>query len=298
MNKIILVIIALCLSSGCKDNQNSNSANSADVMYENGQDIVSKISSTVVTVFAGDSLGSGVFISKDKVVTNYHVIENIKENETILIKQNNGSIFAAVGVLVQDPDHDLAIIQFRNTNNKKKIGIAVLGNTSKVKQGQEVYAIGSPKGLENTVTQGIISNNNVGNLLKGAAVFQHDASIDHGSSGGGLFDKRTGQLLAINFSILGEGTQDAGFAIPVKYLKKILDIDSIKVPLTANEKYLKTIQTTYGGAKMNVDTTEVGSYADIDKMHFLVSSITTMGGRFVLFLGLFFNWLLSYVFVI
>jgi V8-like Glu-specific endopeptidase len=288
MKNIIFLILTLFIISGCQDNpgKTDKQLDSDDVMYENGSDIVSKISASVVTIFAGDSLGSGVFIAKDKVVTNFHVIENIKENETIVIKLNNGSVFAADGVLVKDPDHDLAIIQFTNSNNIKKIEIAELGNTSKVKQGQEVYAIGSPKGLENTVTLGIISNNNVTKLLQGVTVFQHDASIDHGSSGGGLFDKKSGKLLGINFSILSETKQDAGFAIPVRYLKKILDINSIKVPLAKNDEYIKKIQKTYGGTAMNVDTTEVGSYIDIDKVHFLLSSITTIGGRVVLFLAL------------
>ena len=288
MKKITFLILALFIISGCQDNRSTTDKHfdTDEVMYENGSDVVSKISASVVTIFAGDKLGSGVFIAHDKVVTNFHVIENIKENETIVIKQNNGSVFAADGVLVKDPEHDLAIIQFTNNNNNKKLDIAELGNTNKVKQGQEVYAIGSPKGFENTVTLGIISNNKVTKLLEGVTVFQHDASIDHGSSGGGLFDKKSGKLLAINFSGLSETKQDAGFAIPVMYLKNILDINSIKVPLAKNEEFLQKIQKTYGGTSMNFDTTEVGSYVDLDKVHFLISSITTIGGRVVLFLAL------------
>jgi V8-like Glu-specific endopeptidase len=297
MKKITFLILTAFILSGCQDKSKEaqNQFDSDEIMYENGSDIVTKISASVVTIYAGDKLGSGVFITKDKVVTNYHVIEDIKEGQSIVIKQNNGSFFLADGVLVKDPDHDLAIIQF--TNNDKKLDIAKLGNASNVKQGQEVYAIGSPKGLENTVTQGIISNSKVKNMLDGVTVFQHDASIDHGSSGGGLFDKKSGKLLAINFSILGESKQDAGFAVPVNYLKNILTINSIKVPLTKNDEFIKKIEQQYGGTAMIEGNIEAGSYADIEKIHFLLSSITTISGRAILFAVLFLlGYLIIYLF--
>lgn len=298
MKKQIRYLLLLCLFavSGCQEQSSSTHANNDGMFYENGTDIVSQISSSVVTVYAQDKLGSGVFIAEDKIVTNYHVIEDIREDESIVIKQNNGVFFTVNGVLVKDPQHDLAILQITNNGNMKKISIAKLGNDDLVRQGQEVYAIGSPKGLENTVTQGIISNTSVADMLKNASVFQHDASIDQGSSGGGLFDKTSGDLLGINFSGLAEGKQDAGFAVPVRHLKKILNINSIKVPLTSNKNFLLKIKNQYGQEGATDFGIVDGSNLDFNKMHFLFDSVTTITGRLVIFASMFtIGYLIAYL---
>ena len=91
-------------------------------------------------------------------------------------------------------------------------------------QGDEVFAIGSPFGLQNTVTAGIVSNTGRVNPRNGVPMIQIDAPINPGNSGGGLFDL-DGRLIGIPTSILGpiSGNVGIGFAVPVSRVRAMLD---------------------------------------------------------------------------
>ncbi len=298
MKKIFLFLFVAIFISGCQESAPKDIHE--EVMYENGADVVSQISPTVATIYhfsqeKGDSeskgeQGSGVFIAKDKIVTNHHVIANFKEGDGIIIRQSDGSTFYATGILVSDPAHDLAILQFDSKN--QTVVVASIGDSEKVRQGQEVYAIGSPQGLVNTVTKGIISNTSLpkGKLAPEVNAFQHDASMDHGSSGGGLFTVSDGKLIGINYAILAEGKQQANFSIPTKYLEKLLGINSVKTSFSKDKKIITKFKKTYGSKTMVEGADDLmiagGSGVDLHKMHFLFSSITTMGGRIFLFVAL------------
>lgn len=162
------------------------------------------------------SLGSGFIIDKDGyIVTNNHVIENA---DKIKVKLKDGKEYSAK-IVGKDPSTDLALIKIDAGDN---LHVLPFGDSSTIKVGQWVVAIGSPFGLEQTVTAGIIS-------AKGRVIgsgpydnfLQTDASINPGNSGGPLIDMQ-GQVIGINTAIIASG-QGIGFAIPINLAKGVIE---------------------------------------------------------------------------
>ncbi len=162
------------------------------------------------------SLGSGFIIDKDGyIVTNNHVIENA---DKIKVKLKNGNEFDAE-IMGRDPNTDLALIKIKAKN---KLPDIKLGDSDALKVGQWVLAIGSPFGLEYTVTAGIVS-------AKGRVIgsgpyddfIQTDASINPGNSGGPLVNMK-GEVVGINTAIQAGG-QGIGFAVPINLAKNIIE---------------------------------------------------------------------------
>ncbi len=166
--------------------------------------------------FKQRSLGSGFIIDKEGyIVTNNHVVENA---DKIKVKLNNGKEFEAE-IVGRDPNTDLALIKIKSWRN---LPVAKLGDSDALKVGQWVVAIGSPFGLEHTITAGIVS-------AKGRVIgsgpyddfIQTDASINPGNSGGPLINMK-GEVVGINTAIIAGG-QGIGFAIPINLAKKIVN---------------------------------------------------------------------------
>ena len=153
-----------------------------------------------------NSLGSGFIIDrKGYIVTNYHVIDGADE---IKVKMYNDKEYAAK-VVGGDPKTDLALIKI----DAKGLVPLKLGNSDDLKVGTWVVAIGSPFGLEQTVTAGIVSAK--GRILGSGPYddfIQTDASINPGNSGGPLLNM-DGEVIGINTAIIKSG-QGIGFAIP------------------------------------------------------------------------------------
>jgi serine protease Do len=154
--------------------------------------------------------GSGFIVTSDGyILTNNHVVGKATEVE---VKLSDGRKFKATKVGT-DPETDLAVIKIDATN----LPTAVLGDSDKIQQGDWVLALGSPFGLEQTLTAGIISG--VGRDVSGETPFdsfiQTDASINPGNSGGPLVNM-DGQVIGINSMIFTESgaNQGIGFAIP------------------------------------------------------------------------------------
>ena len=154
--------------------------------------------------------GSGFIVTSDGyILTNNHVVGKATEVE---VKLSDGRKFKATKVGT-DPETDLAVIKIDATN----LPTAVLGDSDKIQQGDWVLALGSPFGLEQTLTAGIISG--VGRDVSGDTPFdsfiQTDASINPGNSGGPLVNM-DGQVIGINSMIFTESgaNQGIGFAIP------------------------------------------------------------------------------------
>jgi len=163
------------------------------------------------------ALGSGVIISKDGyIVTNAHVVKGADEI-TVSLGDNPDKEFDAklIGI---DTDSDLAVIKIE----AKGLKPIKLGDSSKLKIGDLVFAIGNPFGIGQTVTHGIISalnKSNVG-INRYENFIQTDAPINPGNSGGALIDSR-GVLVGINSAIITRsgGNNGIGFAIPVNMVK-------------------------------------------------------------------------------
>ena len=165
--------------------------------------------------FKQPSLGSGFIIDQQGyVVTNNHVIEDA---EQIKVKLDDDQEFEAE-VVGRDPNTDLALLRIKSGGN---LPVLKLGDSDKLKIGQWVVAIGSPFGLERTVTAGIVS-------AKGRVIgsgpyddfIQTDASINPGNSGGPLIDMN-GEVVGINTAIIASGS-GIGFAIPINLAEGII----------------------------------------------------------------------------
>jgi serine protease Do len=165
------------------------------------------------------SLGSGVIVSADGyIVTNNHVVEKAEEIKVTLFDKRvlKGRIVGA------DQKTDIAIIRIDAGN----LPVLSWGDSDKLQVGEFVLAIGSPYGLSNTVTMGIISA--VGRANVGIADYedfiQTDAAINPGNSGGPLVNI-TGQLIGINTAIFSRtgGYQGIGFAVPSNMVRLVMD---------------------------------------------------------------------------
>lgn len=163
-------------------------------------------------------LGSGVILDAEKgiVVTNSHVIADADQ---IKVTLKDGREFEAT-VLGEDPDADVAVIQIK----ADRLVSIPLAKSENVQVGDFVVAIGTPFGLEQTVTSGIVSALGRSGLgIVGYENFiQTDASINPGNSGGALVNLK-GELVGINTAILGAsgGNVGIGFAIPVSMAKSL-----------------------------------------------------------------------------
>ena len=148
--------------------------------------------------------GSGfALIEKGIIVTNYHVIE---ENVySIEVKTETGASYDVKSIVATDEDNDIAILRCAGSPN---LALLSVGDTTDLKKGEKVVAIGSPLGLINTVSTGVFSGY-IDNFL-----LQFTASISHGSSGGALFDD-SGNVLGITFGSLEDG-QNLNLAIPIE----------------------------------------------------------------------------------
>ena len=161
-------------------------------------------------------VGSGIVIEAEHglIATNAHVLN---KNSTIIVTLQNGERYHA-RIIGMDKSYDLAVIAI---NNKHLTPLPV-ANSDETKVGDTVYAIGSPFGLEQTVTSGVISAKNRTHV--GTSTYQNyiqtDAPINMGNSGGALVDTQ-GNLIGINTAIItpNSGSIGIGFAIPSNIAK-------------------------------------------------------------------------------
>ena len=167
-----------------------------------------------------DSLGSGVIVSPDGyILTNNHVIEGATDVRVTLSDKRQ----LKAQVVGSDPKTDIAVLKVEGSG----FPAITIGDSSKVQVGDYALAIGDPFGVGKTVTMGIISAMNRGNLgIEDYEDFiQTDAPINPGNSGGALVNDR-GELVGINTAILSHGSggnQGIGFAIPVNLARGVMN---------------------------------------------------------------------------
>jgi serine protease Do/serine protease DegQ len=167
-------------------------------------------------------LGSGVIVSADGfIITNNHVVEGADELKVLL----NDERELTAKVIGTDPKTDIAVIKV----DAKNLPAATLADSSKLRVGDVVFAIGNPLGVGQTVTMGIVSamGRRVGILdeVGGYEDFiQTDAAINQGNSGGALIDAR-GRLIGINSAIIStsSGNIGIGFSIPINLARSIMN---------------------------------------------------------------------------
>ena len=200
-------------------------------VYNNASPGVVNITSTVVeydfiwSAYAREGTGSGVVLDlQGNVLTNYHVIESAQRLEVTLPDQTK---YRAT-IVGEDPQNDLAVIRMVGVP-KERLHPVPLGDSSTLKVGQKVLAIGNPFRLQNTLTTGIISSlgrkirSDQGNLIDN--IIQTNAAINPGNSGGPLLNA-AGEMIGVNTMILSPGGGNGGnigigFAVPVNTARRI-----------------------------------------------------------------------------
>lgn len=157
--------------------------------------------------------GSGFIIfDKNILVTNAHVITYGSDIE--VISEDNENIFVK-GIIAYSQDEDIAVLKLNDQNNIKP-----LKYSTSYKSGNKVIAIGSPLGIKNSVSDGIISNI-LGEEDKN--MIQHTAPISHGSSGGVLFNSK-GMVIGMNTATIEDG-QNINLAISMNSIKKFYNLN-------------------------------------------------------------------------
>ena len=261
---------------------NGSSAGAADVSTATLPDgsvakVAAKVLPSVVSIqftgTAGSGTGSGVVIDDSGlIVTNNHVVEEAANGGSLTVSFQDGTTTSAE-IVGRDPSADLAVIRVDGVDN---LVPAKLGNSDDLQVGESVIAIGSPLGLNGTVTTGIVSalnrpvlpdpNSSDDSVLN---AIQTDAAINPGNSGGALVNL-DGELVGINSAIatLGastggqSGSIGLGFAIPVNEAKWISN-QLISDGTAEHARLGVTVEPSTGdvlGAQ--VGTVESGSAAD------------------------------------
>ena len=157
--------------------------------------------------------GSGFVISKDGfAVTNHHVVVDGKYIE---MRLPNGKQYPVAHVISYDAPRDLAVVQLETTD---PLPVVKMGDSDKVVLGEQAVAIGSPKGMEHTISDGLVSAWR--DSGKGFKMIQISVPISHGSSGGPLFNMQ-GEVIGVTSAGLEDG-QNLNFAIPINIVKEVL----------------------------------------------------------------------------
>ena len=190
---------------------------------KNPVSIYEKINPAIVTVDSqipdGLSCGTGCIIDKSGVIlTSAHVVDIGK---TVVVTMSNGQNYDAKVLKHLGDNKDIALLKI---DAKKDLKTVKLGNSSKVKVGQKVLAIGNPFGFSGTLTQGIVSR-----IDYAKNRIQTDAAINPGSSGGPLLNTN-GDVIGINQAIYNPDNNISnigiGFATPINLVKEYLENDS------------------------------------------------------------------------
>ena len=195
--------------------------------------VTPSVVSISVNTTTGGGTGSGSIYKSNStssyIITNNHVVEAAATSGTIKVEFADGSEIAAT-IVGRDRMYDIAVLQVKKGN----LPAIALGDSSKISVGEEVLAIGSPLGLANTVTQGIISALNrpvtTGTTDSTSYVnaIQTDAAINPGNSGGALVDAQ-GRIIGVNSAIATltsggvSGSIGLGFSIPINEAKRVVD---------------------------------------------------------------------------
>jgi serine protease Do len=186
-------------------------------------DLVSQLGEAVVQVRTPGGLGSGFILNEDGfLMTNFHVIEGETQITVEVYHQTGGELqrksYKQVRIVAMNKFRDLALLKIED-KEAPKFKYVPLGSADALAVGESVFAVGSPLGLERTVTEGILSTKT--RQMAGELFLQTTAQINPGNSGGPLFNMR-GEVVGItNMKItFGEGL---GFAIPIEAVKYFLD---------------------------------------------------------------------------
>ena len=247
--KKLVTVPADTVSNEGEKNNSTNNLNTVAISLQGYSDtsvgVAAKVQPSIVAISVEYSVnsifsrnpqtatakGSGIIISEDGyILTNNHVVTSsssssfyeIEEANKVTVKLYNDSNEYEAKIIGTDSQTDLAVIKIE----KDGLTAAELGDSDAVQVGEFAMAIGSPLGLDNSVTAGIISavnrevTDNDGNKY---STIQTDAAINAGNSGGALVNSK-GQVIGVNtLKLSGDDVEGVGFAIPINSTKNIYE---------------------------------------------------------------------------
>mgnify|MGYP001074708502 CR=1 FL=1 len=193
------------------------------IFSQNAKEIAKKCMASTVSLVMEDnfkqplSLGSGFIVDDGKVITNLHVIEDAKYGYVTISGESKKHKIE--GYLVVDKTNDLALLSVPSL-----VGTSIEINGNNPEIGEKIYAIGNPKGLSGTISEGIISGIRT---FDNEELIQITAPISPGSSGGPVINNN-GELIGVSVGTLESG-QNLNFAIPTKYVTKIIEKDNSQI---------------------------------------------------------------------
>ncbi|MCA0757455.1 trypsin-like peptidase domain-containing protein [Paenibacillus sp. N4] len=203
-------------------------------------EIVEKYDESIVMIMTNRAQGSGVVVGEQLILTNYHVIEDAASATALTLY---GDELEVEGVVAYDETVDLAVIK---TKDPLQLAEVAVDYDLSSRKGDKVVAIGSPLGLQNTVSDGLISN-----IFSegGVRYVQTSAPIDHGSSGGALFNEH-GKLIGITTLGYADTNADLNFAVSVLHAYSLLD--GIEEKAAKKAEFLpSTLPDTLVGASLS-----------------------------------------------
>lgn len=259
---VILVVVGLAVIASPEMSANhpgpQPGRQSADLPRKDIPTIAKAADGAIVTIVMANNdapiaRGTGFLVSPDgAIMTNYHVIQT---GNVAAVKFPDGTVLPVDGVLAMDKTRDLAIIKIHGRNFRA----LTLGNSDQVQIGEEVVAIGTPLGLELTVSNGILSGVRIDDK-EGGKFLQVTAPISHGSSGGPLFNM-AGEVIGIT-SMYFEGGENLNFAIPVNDAKSLLQNQFASLHDLPNESPTKAPATRKKVPSTPVATTKERRFSD------------------------------------
>lgn len=194
------------------------------------------------------STGSGfVAFSDDIVITNYHVIDFAAR---ILISTEQDMTYSVERVIAYDVERDIAILQVEQHTELIPLQ---LGESKNIKKGQEIVAIGSPLGIKNSVSTGVISGR-IRNANSAIDVLQFTAPISSGSSGGALFNTE-GEVIGVTYASFENG-QNINLAIPTEEVQKLFQ------QAQRSKSLAEVYNTVHPGHKLFMES-EIVSFDDL-----------------------------------
>jgi serine protease Do len=209
-------VLPAAASSHAADLQGFYQLSSSALKDRSVRELAAELGAAVVQVRTPGGLGSGFFINEDGfLITNFHVTEGETQISVEVFQQKNGElerhVYKQVKIVSLNKFGDLALLKVEDKDAPKFAHVS-LGDSDTLAVGERVFAIGSPLGLERSVTEGIVSTKT--RQLQGELYLQTTAQINPGNSGGPLFNMRGEVVGVTNMKITsGEGL---GFAIPVE----------------------------------------------------------------------------------
>ena len=197
---------------------------------KSAREVFAGVSRGVVVVIAttadgvNTSQGSGVVVGRNEVVTNCHVLSGASKVTVRQAADSRGreTWRMAAKPMARNEKRDLCLLFVNELSDPPAAVPVPFGDARDISIGDEVYAIGAPRGLELSLSRGVVSQLRGDYGKRSAPLIQTDAAISPGSSGGGLFNGM-GELIGItSFKISGDGSEGISFAIPSEWVKELV----------------------------------------------------------------------------